>query len=237
MLWLSLIFVEPPSFRDSANDGRFRYRIMPLLAFEWFVALVFLGECLLRLYSFGKLWFFGINLHVARVVLLTILLCDLCIATATRGTFFRFSRVFRPCFLMLFMRDLRRQYNIVSACIPYVLELMVLWVVISSIFARIGYHLFYFIEGDIEDHTSLYLQSEFEQGLAPYDDKMGAYCQEAVDDETMTNCADFFSSSVWICMCSVTTEFLFHMDMLLRVTSLPVAMFACCLCITQLYVT
>ena len=53
-----------------------------------------------------------------------------------------------------------------------------LWGLISSLFARVGYHLFYFIEGDVEEHTSLYLKEEFEAGLAPYDEKMGIYCRQ-----------------------------------------------------------
>eukprot|EP00485_Elphidium_margaritaceum_P005018 CAMPEP_0202692366 /NCGR_PEP_ID=MMETSP1385-20130828/6762_1 /ASSEMBLY_ACC=CAM_ASM_000861 /TAXON_ID=933848 /ORGANISM="Elphidium margaritaceum" /LENGTH=1838 /DNA_ID=CAMNT_0049347889 /DNA_START=84 /DNA_END=5600 /DNA_ORIENTATION=- len=205
MLYLALIFIEPPSYRDSAADAtnRYFYRIMPLIAFEWFVFFVFFFECILRFYSFGWRRFLSIDLHVMRVFLLTVLFLDLAITCAYNGDSFRFSRVLRPIFPLLFMRDLRRQYYIVVACVPHIIELVLLWLIIASIFARVAYHIFYYAEGDLVDNRrhSLYDQDAFAQGLYPYDEQMREYCQlaEADDTGTLLPCDQMLPDYIWDC--------------------------------------
>eukprot|EP01084_Bolivina_argentea_P302269 521725_1 len=174
---------------------------MPLIAFEWFVLLIFAAECGVRFYSFGRSWFFTIDLHVTRVVLLIIVACDLMIACIYSGYSFRFSRFIRPVFPILFIRDLRRQYYIVLACIPYIIELIFLWMIICAIFARIGYHIFYHSEGHLSDgvtRKSVFMAHEFSLGLYPYDEKMSSYCTAALDDDSMKNCGDFLDGFVWV---------------------------------------
>ena len=123
LLWLACIEVEPPSsLRDNDPDTTTYDNIMSIIYFEWAVFFIFLTECLLRFYSFGRKWFFGERLHIVRCILLCILFLDLSIATILNGHSFRFSRVCRPLFLMLFVRDLRRQYFILyvsSLCTFY----------------------------------------------------------------------------------------------------------------------
>ena len=202
MLWLALIFIEPPSYRDSIldTDSKYFYRIMPLIAFEWFVFLIFFGECALRFYSFGRSWFFTIDLHVCRVILLIIFACDLITACIYQGNSPRFSRVIRPIFPVLFIRDLRRQYYIVLACVPYIIELILLWGFVAAIFARIAYHIFYHSQGysPYEGITdSFYMSEDFATGSGIYSKSMGSYCQEALNNTELTNCSDFFDPYVW----------------------------------------
>ena len=217
MLWLALLFVEPPSFRDSAHseENRFFYRIMPLIAFEWFVFIIFSAECLLRFYSFGSQWFFSIDLHVMRVLFLFLFGLDLIIATASNGHSFRFSRVLRPMFLILFINSLRRQYYIVLSCVPYVMELILLWLIIAAIFARIAYHIFYHVEGDLVDgvvRQSLYMKSRFADGAYPYNERMGDYCSLNANECTLNDYVwqsfnSFFRSCIALFVLLTTENF------------------------------
>eukprot|EP01084_Bolivina_argentea_P241160 404922_1 len=140
LLWLLLLWMEPPSsIVDNTPDTTQYNYIMQCIWFEWLVFFIFLAECLARVFSYGSRWFFTNQLHSARVVLLVIFLIDLSLATLFAGAWFRFSRVFRPFFLMLFIRDLRRQYFILISCVPSVLELIMLFLAVVGVFARIGY--------------------------------------------------------------------------------------------------
>ncbi len=61
--------------------------------------------------------FKGHLLHKIGVLLLCLVFTDLLISTIRMGHSFSIRRILRPFFLMLFIRDLRRQYRFVGTVI------------------------------------------------------------------------------------------------------------------------
>jgi len=153
---MTLAFWEPPSRMDQ-NEGKWKNSTMIFIGVEWALLFFHMMECGLRLYSFGKRWFFDYNKHRLRVLLILIVFLDLTIASATDAKYLRFSRPIRPLFLFCHSSTLTLVYRSVGTAMSSVFELLLFYLIVLVFFAQVGHQLFWYCE-------DLYVEEKFLSG-------------------------------------------------------------------------